>query len=91
MQFLKHSAMIPQDKKFSINNQVKAQSDKNISDLGKKIYCSLGSHQSSQSNDSYMPISSAQKSCIEIASGRSLQKFSTCQRNESVNSICSKN
>ena len=36
MQFLKHSAMIPQDKRFSINNQVKAQSDKNISDLGKK-------------------------------------------------------
>ena len=41
MQFLKHSAMIPQDRKFSINNQVKAQCDKNISDLGKNFFIAV--------------------------------------------------
>ena len=33
--------MIPQDRKFSINNQVKAQCDKNISDLGKKFFIAV--------------------------------------------------
>ena len=57
---------ISQYRQFSINNQVKAQCDKNISDLGSEIlYCSPGSHQSNQSNDSYMPILYDQISCME--------------------------